>query len=119
MFVCLPASVVLYYSVSHKEHISCPVYRLPSLDVFTQPTLMANVGRVKEKMQIMSLMELVFSRGTATGQTPSRIFSFADIAAHVRLEVDEVEFLVLRALAFGVMKGSIDQVTWIHPSSNK
>ena len=48
-----------------------------------------------------------------------RLLSFESIATQTRIPVDKVEFLVMRALAKGLVKGSIDQVeqtvnlTWV------
>lgn len=50
-----------------------------------------------------------------------RQLTFEEIAAETRLPVNEVELLVMKALAQGLVKGAIDQVdgrvhmTWVQP----
>ncbi len=60
---------------------------------------------LEEKIRVLALIELVWSR-PADGRT----LSFADVAAATHLRVDQVELLVKRALALGLIKGEIDQV---------
>lgn len=51
----------------------------------------------------------------------NRQLTFAEIAAEARLPIDEVELLVMKGLAQGLVRGSIDQVsqqvtmTWVQP----
>ena len=51
----------------------------------------------------------------------NRQLSFAEIARETRLPINEVELLVMKALAQGLVKGAIDQVsssvhmTWVQP----
>ena len=51
----------------------------------------------------------------------NRNLSFKDIAATTGVREDEVELLVMKALAQGLLKGTIDQVdsaahfTWVQP----
>ena len=40
----------------------------------------------------------------------NRAMSFAEIGEKTRLPVKEVEYLVMKALSLGLVKGSIDQV---------
>lgn len=50
-----------------------------------------------------------------------RELTFVEIAKATRLPMDEVELLVMKALAQGLVKGAIDQVagsvhmTWVQP----
>lgn len=50
-----------------------------------------------------------------------RVLSFEEISNETRLPLEEVELLVMKALAQGLVKGSIDQVaqnvhmTWVQP----
>ena len=73
---------------------------------------------VKEKVALLALMELVFHR-----KPHDRNISFQSIAEMTRLSLDQVEWLVMRAMSFKLLKGSIDQVnqkvnvTWVQVSS--
>jgi 26S proteasome regulatory subunit N9 len=51
----------------------------------------------------------------------ARQITFAEIADETRLPLEEVELLVMKALALGLVRGSVDQVsanvnmTWVQP----
>lgn len=47
----------------------------------------------------------------SNGLSAKRTFSFADIAEKTRLSEDDVEPLVMKALAHKLIKGTIDQVS--------
>jgi 26S proteasome regulatory subunit N9 len=70
------------------------------------PLLEANMAFLREKICLMALLELVFKRP----QNARRRLAFSVLAAETKLPVDEVEHLVMKALALGLVKGSIDQV---------
>jgi 26S proteasome regulatory subunit N9 len=70
-----------------------------------QPALATKRESIKEKIALLALMVLVFQR-----PSHERNISFAEIADVTRLPVDQVEWLVMRALSLGLIKGSIDQV---------
>jgi len=69
-----------------------------------------------EKVRIMALINYVF-------QQPStqRTIKFRDISKLCQIDVNEVEWLLMKALSLKVIKGSIDQVeqqircTWVSP----
>ncbi|KDO28672.1 hypothetical protein SPRG_06526 [Saprolegnia parasitica CBS 223.65] len=81
-----------------------------------QPALVNKEDYVKEKVALLALMVLIFHR-----PSNERNISFADIAAATRLPLNQVEWLVMRALSLGLIKGSIDQVDavvsvqWVQP----
>lgn len=81
-----------------------------------QPLLAQQVGFLRQKLCIMSLMELIFNR---TGD--HRRIGFDIIAKETRLPQEEVEHLVMKALSLGIIKGTIDQVDqvvhvdWVQP----
>lgn len=83
---------------------------------FEQTVLVSRFDFIKEKITLLSLMNLIF-------ETPShkRTLSFATIAERTRLELDQVEWLAMRAMALGLVKGLIDQVeatiqvSWLAP----
>ncbi|TYZ57913.1 hypothetical protein PybrP1_006214 [[Pythium] brassicae (nom. inval.)] len=81
-----------------------------------QPALRAKAAYVKEKVALLALMVLVFQR-----PAHARNIAFAEIAAATRLPGAQVEWLVMRALSCGLLKGAIDQVaelvrvSWVQP----
>ena len=68
------------------------------------------------KICLLALMEMTFQRNAT-----DRSLAFKDIATQTGLEEDKVELLVMKALAKGLVKGTIDQVaqvanlTWVQP----
>lgn len=71
---------------------------------------------VKEKVALLALLVLVFKRPAHERNIP-----FHEIADVTRLPLEQVEWLVMRALSCKLLKGSIDQVdgivriTWAQP----
>jgi 26S proteasome regulatory subunit N9 len=82
----------------------------------SQPALMTHAAALKQKIQLMSLVEMVFRRFPGQRQV-----SFADIAAQTNEAPERVEHLVMKAMSLGLVKGRIDQVsqivslTWVQP----
>lgn len=80
------------------------------------PDLRAHELKLKQKISLLCLMEMTFKR--ASNQ---RDLTFQEISQATRLPIDEVELLVMKALAQGLVKGAIDQVgqtvhmTWLKP----
>ena len=78
--------------------------------------LKASEVKLRQKICLLCLMEMAFTRPAANKQ-----LSFGEIAAKTKLPEDEVELLVMRALSLGLVKGSIDQVdkkifvSWVQP----
>ena len=81
-----------------------------------QPALVANERKLREKITILCLLQIVF-------QMPpdAREISLADIARRTKLSVDGVEYLLMKALSAKLIEGSIDQVEgkvnvmWVQP----
>jgi len=67
--------------------------------------LINNEQLLREKIHLSALLALIFSR-----PPHSRTLEFDLIARETRLPVDEVEYLVMKALALGLIRGTIDQV---------
>ncbi|XP_032898579.1 26S proteasome non-ATPase regulatory subunit 13-like isoform X2 [Amblyraja radiata] len=82
----------------------------------SQSDLANNEQRLKEKLQLLCLMEMVFTR-----PANHRQMTFQEISHQAKVPVDEVEMLVMKALSAGLVKGSIDEVdhkvhmTWVQP----
>lgn len=70
-----------------------------------QPVLAASLERVKQKVTLLALVELVFQR-----PANARCLSFAEIAEATRLQPANVEWLLMRAMALKLVQGKIDQV---------
>ncbi|KAK9463673.1 uncharacterized protein V1516DRAFT_668415 [Lipomyces oligophaga] len=80
------------------------------------PILANQAEFLRDKFCTMALIEAVFQRPVS-----DRTLSFQLIAKETKLSHDNVEFLVMRALNLGLIRGSIDQVgervniTWLQP----
>ncbi|KAL0274678.1 UNVERIFIED_CONTAM: hypothetical protein PYX00_002748 [Menopon gallinae] len=80
------------------------------------PDLAAEERRLRQKISLLCLMEMTFKRSSNNRQ-----LTFEEIAAEAKLPVNEVELLVMKALAQGLVRGAIDQVsstvtmTWVQP----
>ncbi|XP_019634907.1 PREDICTED: 26S proteasome non-ATPase regulatory subunit 13-like [Branchiostoma belcheri] len=81
-----------------------------------QPDLAANELSLQQKVRLLCLMEMTFTR-----PANDRQLTFQEIAAEAKLPLEEVELLVMKALSLGLVKGHIDQVdsrvhmTWVQP----
>lgn len=82
----------------------------------TQPDLEASEAAMRQKIQLLCLMEMTFKR-----PAHNRSITFDEIATEAHIPVDKVEHLVMKALSLKLVKGSIDQVdgkvhlTWVQP----
>jgi 26S proteasome regulatory subunit N9 len=83
-----------------------------------QPALLANTTFLKEKITLMFLTQMLFAR---IGPSGERTVPFQAIAEGARLQVSEVELLVMRALSLGLIRGTLDEVDqtlrvhWVQP----
>ncbi|XP_039594038.1 26S proteasome non-ATPase regulatory subunit 13 [Polypterus senegalus] len=81
-----------------------------------QPDLAAQESRLMQKIQLLCLMEMTFTR-----PSNHRQLTFQEISSHANIPVNEVELLVMKALSVGLIKGNIDEVdervhmTWVQP----
>ncbi|KAH6890846.1 proteasome 26S subunit [Coprinopsis sp. MPI-PUGE-AT-0042] len=78
--------------------------------------LQENYAFLRQKICLMALIESVFKR-----QANDRTMTFKTIGEETRLPVEEVEYLVMKALSLKLIRGSLDQVeqkaqiTWVQP----
>ncbi|CCH42327.1 26S proteasome regulatory subunit [Wickerhamomyces ciferrii] len=78
------------------------------------PILKNSESFLRQKICLMTLVELVFSKSIRT-------ITFEEVSKVTYLQIDEVEHLVMRALSLGLLKGSIDQINqsisinWVQP----
>jgi 26S proteasome regulatory subunit N9 len=81
-----------------------------------QPALVAHERALREKVTIMSLLALAFRL-----PPDARTLPLATVAERTRLDASGVEFLLMKALSLGLVRGTIDQVsgtveiTWVTP----
>jgi 26S proteasome regulatory subunit N9 len=80
------------------------------------PVLKQRRSFLEEKMRLMAILELVFSRPADNRNIP-----FVDVSQTTGTQPDFVEPLLLKALAYDLIKGKIDEVeqsihvTWVQP----
>lgn len=81
-----------------------------------QADLKANEEILYEKVSLLALMEMTFQRSATDRQ-----LTFIEIANQTGLSHEKIEFLVMKALSRGLIKGQIDQVagsvhvSWVQP----
>lgn len=69
-----------------------------------------------QKISLSALTQLVFSRAPQ-----DRSMTFATISEETKVQLDEIEHLIMKALSLGLLRGSIDQVaevakiSWVQP----
>lgn len=69
-----------------------------------------------QKISLSALTQLVFSR-----PPQDRSMTFTTISQETKVQHDEIEHLIMKALSLGLLRGSIDQVaevariTWVQP----
>ncbi len=84
--------------------------------ISAQPALVGRAEVVKEKTTLLALVNMIFERPSS-----ERTLKFEDIAVRTKMNVDQVEFMVMRAMSLGLIKGSMDQVeqtvdvSWVMP----
>jgi 26S proteasome regulatory subunit N9 len=75
-------------------------------EIMQRTALRANTEELKKKITLLCLVELIFQQPAA-----SRNIHFKDIAKATLLGIDQVEWLLMRAMSLGLVKGIIDEVT--------
>uniref|UniRef100_A0A7S3RAB0 PCI domain-containing protein n=1 Tax=Dunaliella tertiolecta TaxID=3047 RepID=A0A7S3RAB0_DUNTE len=97
----------------HKYDDLCTRY---AAELNSQPALVANERRLREKITLMCLMEMISSL-----PAESRNIALTAIAQRTKLDVDGVEFLLMKALSLHLIEGIINQVqgvvsiSWVAP----
>jgi len=78
--------------------------------------LVKNKSTLEQKIRIMKFLEIVFNLPKS-----DRVIRFSTIAKECAVPEEHVEFMVMKTMALGLIKGSIDQlnqdvtVTWVAP----
>ncbi|KAA8521196.1 hypothetical protein F0562_011869 [Nyssa sinensis] len=81
-----------------------------------QPALVENEKKLLEKINILCLMEIIFSRPSEDRTIPLSV-----IAERTKLTVEDVEYLLMKSLSVHLIEGIIDQVegtvhvSWVQP----
>ena len=86
----------------HKYDELCVKY---GAQLNSQPALVQHERRLREKITLMSLIEMVSSL-----PAESRRIRLVDISTRTKLNADGVEMLLMKALSLHLIEGSIDQV---------
>ena len=85
-------------------------------DIDSQPILKAKENETKKKIALLALVELIFHR-----PANNRIIAFTDIAKATSLPVNQVEWLIMKAMSIGLIRGVVDEidqevrVSWVQP----
>lgn len=80
------------------------VCKQSSSQMNAQPVLIAHEEFLKQKITILALMELAFSRSL------EHSIPFSDVQKACRLPAKEVEYLLMRSMSLGLISGVIDNV---------
>ena len=81
-----------------------------------QPALVAKAGETKQKVVLMCLISMVFER-----HPHDRVLAFVDISLRTQLPLNQVEWVLMKAMSLDLIQGKIDQiaetveVTWVVP----
>ncbi|GAA5900747.1 hypothetical protein JCM8208_004601 [Rhodotorula glutinis] len=81
-----------------------------------EPFLQQHFAFLREKICLLALIEAVFKRPTS-----DRVLPFSIISSEAQVPIDEVEHLVMKALALKLIRGTLDQVSssatisWVQP----
>ncbi|XP_031406634.1 26S proteasome non-ATPase regulatory subunit 13 homolog B-like [Punica granatum] len=90
--------------------------RVHNAALTAQPGLVENEKKLLEKINILCLMEIIFSRPSEDRTIPLSI-----IAERTKLSVEDVEHLLMKSLSVHLIEGIIDQVegtvhvSWVQP----
>ena len=80
------------------------------------PEIKSNLENLYIKIRILALLDLIFTR-----QKEDRTIPFTVISKTSEITVDNVEWLLMKAMSLGLIRGDIDQVeqkvkvTWMKP----
>jgi len=84
---------------------------------FAQPALASkHESVVSQKIVLLSLVNIAFEK-----PSHERVIPFADIAERSRIPLEQVEWVLMRAMSLGLLKGTLDgvegtvSITWVQP----
>jgi 26S proteasome regulatory subunit N9 len=82
----------------------------------SQPALVRDHEAIKQKVVLVALMNLVYDK-----PAHARTIAYSEIASKVRIPLDQVDWVLMRSLSLGLIKGQMNQVeqkinvTWVQP----
>ena len=80
------------------------------------PTLVSRQNSITEKMTLLSLVQLIFERPSS-----ERTINYNEIAERLQINLDQVEWVIMRSFSEKLLEGTMDQVdgsvtiTWVLP----
>uniref|UniRef100_A0A0E0CX78 PCI domain-containing protein n=1 Tax=Oryza meridionalis TaxID=40149 RepID=A0A0E0CX78_9ORYZ len=90
--------------------------RVHNAALSAQPALVQNERKLLEKINILCLMEIIFSRASEDRTIPLSV-----IAERTKLSISDVEYLLMKSLSVHLIEGIIDEVdstvhvSWVQP----
>ncbi len=75
-----------------------------------------DIKAIQEKVMLLGLVNMVFEKDSG-----ERTMKFVDIAERLQVDIEQVEWIVMKSLSLGLIKGTMDQVdgvvnvTWVMP----
>ena len=72
------------------------------------PDIKANIEQIIKKIKILALLELIFKR-----QKEDRSIAFSVVAQTSEIKLEEVEWLLMKTMSLGLIRGEIDQIDQI------
>mmetsp|Transcript_24623 Transcript_24623/g.46836 ORF Transcript_24623/g.46836 Transcript_24623/m.46836 type:complete len:422 (-) Transcript_24623:72-1337(-) len=87
-----------------------------AVQIAAQPALTNRATAVQEKMKLIALVWLIFSK-----PPHERVLEFSEIAEALQVPVEQVEWVLMRAMSVKLIEGKLDQIdqtvdiTWILP----
>ncbi|CAN6305734.1 unnamed protein product, partial [Urochloa humidicola] len=90
--------------------------RVHNAALTAQPALVQNERKLLEKINILCLMEIIFSRPSEDRTIPLSV-----IAERTKLSISDVEYLLMKSLSVHLIEGIIDEVdstvhvSWVQP----
>ncbi|CAA6669603.1 unnamed protein product [Spirodela intermedia] len=90
--------------------------RVHNAALSAQPALVQNEKKLLEKINILCLMEIIFSR-----PSEDRTIPLSTIAERTGLSIEDVEYLLMKSLSVHLIEGIINQVegtvhvSWVQP----
>lgn len=82
----------------------------------SQPALASRREQIKQKVVLLALMNMVFRR-----PSHDRTITYQEIAETTRISIEQVDWVLIRAMSIGLIRGSIDEVSqtvnvsWVQP----
>jgi 26S proteasome regulatory subunit N9 len=89
-------------SVDEFEHVFVPI--IEASEVFGP-----HLQEIREKLALAVFLQLIFER-----DFHSRVLSFQEIASRCHIAIDQVEYLVLKALSTEIIRGIVDEVDCLY-----